>query len=113
MHIGDPRLCNQCNYDLSGLGEQGHCPECGQAYNLRSGQGLRSRADDMQRWSRMFDRIRTITLLAIGGSIFFAGLLIQLMFKPATYRTIAVASLFAIIFVLFGVVSFLGEKAKH
>lgn len=37
------RTCGRCGYDLVGIAAAGRCPECGQAYDLASGQGTDAR----------------------------------------------------------------------
>jgi hypothetical protein len=38
--LRDP-VCDECGYSLRGLGLDGRCPECGNAFNLGTGAGAR------------------------------------------------------------------------
>ena len=38
-----PPTCGQCGYELSGIAARGLCPECGQAYDVDTGQGTSAR----------------------------------------------------------------------
>jgi len=48
------RLCPRCGYDLSGLGDEGACPECGRGFLAASlaeqwaGAGLATRGEQLQ-----------------------------------------------------------------
>jgi hypothetical protein len=66
VHLSLPS-CQQCGYDLSGLGRRGRCPECGQAFDRVTGAGLveppSRRTERYDRGDRLMRRLRTLGLL--------------------------------------------------
>lgn len=61
--------CHECDYDLTGLGEQGACPECGCRYDLASpyrGQ-YRVEARRSELWKVILLGSITFGVLACGG----------------------------------------------
>ncbi len=40
MDLDEPVNCAACGYDLTGVGWEGHCPECGRFYDKASGRGV-------------------------------------------------------------------------
>src|SRR5437764_1383592 len=66
------RICRKCKYDLMGVAPIGKCPECGNAYNQYTREGLRSFTDEYNRHARIAARIRTIGLAVMAVAIFAA-----------------------------------------
>ncbi len=61
--------CATCRYDLSGLGVQGKCPECGTYFNRRSGENIHGGASYSRRQSEMDRKLtwaKAITLTVLG-----------------------------------------------
>lgn len=86
LHAADPeRNCSKCNYDLLGLADQGRCPECGQRYNVLTGQGLRGTAgalsEAQQRADRILARVRTISLAAAATGLFLLCVVIETIYQ--------------------------------
>ena len=102
--------CDDCGYDLTGLADQGNCPECGAYFNLRAGTGLRSgQAARMQRTDRLLARARTIgLLLAAAATIGCGGLAILIAQNPN--QPLTIAGIVAGMLLLAAVTSFLYEK---
>ncbi|MEM8783378.1 MAG: hypothetical protein AAGE65_11060 [Planctomycetota bacterium] len=70
--------CVQCGYDLLGSSPQGRCPECGQAFDRRTGKGVVSgtavaqqRGDLVLTWAKV-GVISAIGLACLGGGIYGA-----------------------------------------
>jgi len=61
MSNDDP-ICSNCGYELLGLPRQGRCPECGQYYNMLSGEGTKGTEAAEEKLSFIFRRIRTVVL---------------------------------------------------
>ena len=61
------KSCGHCGYELTGLSEEGQCPECGAYYDVWSGRGL---ANDKMAGHRRGDQvvkvIQTLGLLFLG-----------------------------------------------
>ena len=54
--------CTRCTYDLTGLAPVGQCPECGNPYDVDTGQGAASQAEFAS--ERRRTRYRTFGLAA-------------------------------------------------
>lgn len=55
--------CSQCGYDLRGLPRSGRCPECGQLYSTRTGEGIAPYESIGETTSRYYRRAGTVLLL--------------------------------------------------
>ncbi len=104
------RPCSECGYDLSGLGVRGKCPECGQVFNLLSGEGIggtgRGKAD---RSLDLAARLRTITFGVATASVLVCGGAGS-YFATNPYRPIAIAGVFAGLLAMATVTSYLYEN---
>lgn len=105
--------CAACGYDLSGLGEQGRCPECGEAFNQTSGEGLRGGprdfAERQRRSERLARRLRTLALAGLAVVVLGCGGLGTLIADDWRYP-MGTALLVAAVAVLAAVTSFFSEK---
>ena len=104
----DPPICGKCGYDLSGLGRQGRCPECGTVFNLATGKGVRSASDAMRRGDRLVRRLRTIACALFGVAMLACAGCLQWV-RP-TGRSIWIGGVFAGMAFLAAVVSYIYEK---
>ena len=95
--MDDPRHthCGACGYELLGLATHGRCPECGQYYDVYTGEGFRSRVSERERRGhQLIARLRTICV-AIGTLLVIAcgGLAGALSQNPK--RALSVAAVLA------------------
>lgn len=108
MAIGTPRHCGKCGYELSGLGRQGTCPECGSRFDLSTGVGIKSALDTQERFDRKLRRIRTYLLIAAAVMVMIcAGVLEG---YQQTGRAFWVGLLFCGIFLFAALASYVFEK---
>lgn len=101
--------CHQCDYELTGLGLRGRCPECGQYFNFATGEGVRQPPTVQEHQSRLFGRIRTIGLGVLAVAAVLAGTLGG-RFTMHPDRAIAMGIFFGAILALACVVSYVYEK---
>ncbi|MFW6060164.1 MAG: hypothetical protein ACODAQ_08275 [Phycisphaeraceae bacterium] len=103
--------CTACGYDLSGLGWQGECPECGQHFDRTTGQGVRSArlTDRYERGDRLARRLRTILLAALAATLLACGGASALFTDQWMYPFGTLAVIAAVV-ALGAVTSFLYEK---
>lgn len=77
------RECVKCGYDLLGLPDTGKCPECGQKFNVLTGEGLRGTAgatsEAQKRADHILGRIRTISLAVVAVGLFGMCLSIEIL----------------------------------
>ena len=105
------RPCSACGYDLSGLPPRGRCPECGQAFNMLTGEGV---ADARARGkaARSLDfaaRLRTLTFAFFAVATLAAGG-VGALFAANPYRPLALAAVVGAVFVMAAVTSYLYEN---
>jgi len=99
--------CGKCGYELSGLAQRGHCPECGRAYDLYTGEGTSAR-----RIPAMARHAKSVALCAVGGVVLMCSGIgsIWASHKAALLLTgLAVAGVAG----LFAGVAYLQERAEH
>lgn len=58
----DLSYCGKCGYDLTGLPDQGACPECGQRYDAATREGLATAASGNPRTNWVMRHLRTLCL---------------------------------------------------
>lgn len=108
------RRCSNCDYDLSGLAARGKCPECGQFFNVLSGEGLGGKGGNRGRASRSLSfaaRLRTITLALFTVAVLGCGGIAS-MWASNPFRPVAIACLIAGIGAMAAVASYLSEKEE-
>lgn len=99
--------CAKCGYNLAGLPYASVCPECGNAFNKRAGQGVRYPETDIDRSDRIVKRIKLavivvitlVTLTCCGGM----GFALQ---KPLLYF---LGALIALILMMWAVSDYISE----
>jgi hypothetical protein len=103
--------CSKCGYDLLGLPERGGCPECGNPYNLSTGQGMVRPVTPEERGAKLLGRLRTITLLGMAGFVILcSGLLSRIAVSPR--KPLAAGALVAGLLIVLGVLSIFVERQK-
>ncbi len=105
--------CGKCNYDLAGLTVAGQCPECGQYFNRRSGEGLKTDGAYSSRQARadaLLARLRTIAL-AVLTVICISGAVASELAVGNT-RWMAICLLIGSIMLLATITSFVYEKPE-
>ena len=110
MDSGRDRSCDRCGYDLVGLARQGRCPECGQYFDVYSGEGLYSGVSARhRRGHRLMARLRTVLIALATVMVMVCGGLMSFVARnPA--RAIGIASVIAAVGVLAAITSFVCEK---
>ena len=61
----DTPLCGKCGYDLTGLAQEGRCPECGNPFDRRRGLGITLQPTPEEQGARLMKLLRTIALAAM------------------------------------------------
>ncbi len=109
MPSHEDRICVNCGYDLHGLAHRGRCPECGQAYDIFSGEGLSADDTPGRRQPRWVMHLRTI-ILAVFALVMLAcgGLFSMVSQKPM--RPVILGGIVAGVFALAALVSFVYER---
>lgn len=103
--------CGKCGYDLTGLRALGECPECGEAYDTRTGQGLRRGAHSPHATDWKLHRLRTVALAAAAvGVLALGGLAALVIDRPMTAVWLSVS--IACVVVLAAVTSYLYEHPR-
>lgn len=114
MTLGVGKLCGQCEYDLTGLPPRGACPECGQYYNMRTGQGISTTAGEQQRRAdRIMARVRTILLLVAIVVVMGCGGLLSWLVHLAQGKwltPIVMAGMISVILLMAAMLSYLNER---
>lgn len=108
----DGARCGSCGYDLSGLGIEGRCPECGQTFDRISGEGLKpdarsgrsfgeGAAERHRRGDRLVRQLGALFMGALALATLACGGVIALAVEDWRYP-VATAALVAGIFALAG-----------
>lgn len=107
------RTCIKCGYDLGGLrGTQGTCPECGQYWNLTTGEGLADRASTRrQHAERRAARGRTVLLAVLAVCVLMCGGLGS-MIAQHPLRPVVMGAIFAGLIALAAVTSYFYEDGE-
>jgi len=105
--------CSKCGYDLTGLTVVGRCPECGQRYHTRTGEGVFRSGDVRQRTERRMRHLRTIllgaaTLMVMVLTGIAAGLANSLAKNPGP--VLIIGGLVGLILIMGTLISYLGER---
>ena len=103
--------CDQCGYDLSGLGVRGRCPECGHRFNTIS-QAVRDKPTHPLRRPGMFAGqgltvvlgAAVLVVLAIGGLLALR--------TPDPAWPMVTASVMALVLAMMAVWSYLASKSR-
>lgn len=103
MHPPTEPTCPSCQYDLTGLAQEGRCPECGVSYDT-SAMGPGSK---QERFERRMARVRTVLLGSAAVLIWICGGLMQL---AGAKQAIATSLCISLIFIMAAAVSFVSEK---
>ena len=108
MDLNDLSYCGQCGYELTGLADEGQCPECGNRFNKRSGSGLRGDPNPSRRSHAFLRYLRTITIACIALCIMFCTGLTYLL-KP-TEKVIYSGAIMTLVALLGVVTSFVYDR---
>ena len=68
----NPRYCEKCHYDLTGLKDIGRCPECGHLFNKKTGQGVTLSSDEQGKWQLVVKHFFSLSLLGVAVMLFIA-----------------------------------------
>ena len=68
MVLHETFFCGECGYDLTGLHAVGHCPECGNRYNLGSRKGVKQPPSPLDRGDQVVRHIR-VFLFGAGAAV--------------------------------------------
>ncbi|MEM8739675.1 MAG: hypothetical protein AAGG38_14525 [Planctomycetota bacterium] len=105
--------CSACGYDLMGLGREGVCPECGNAFDTLTKVGIRvdsARIEAHRRGDRLLYLMKFWSLVAAAGVSVLLGMwAAQGAVNPAGPRT--VGALFAGVFGFAAFVTFYSERS--
>jgi len=87
--------CAGCGYDLTGIGQTGHCPECGAFFDLERGKGIEKPVPVEDRLKRRLvaAAFTSVLVLVLGCS----GLVSWALERP---RPLAIGGLLALVVVL-------------
>lgn len=103
----DTDVCGNCGYELVGIARVGRCPECGQPYNLVSGQGTTAR-----RVPWLLRHIRTAALVAFTLLILVCSGLLSLVADNAL-GLVLTGFLIAGVVLMGAVLSYMSEKQEQ
>ena len=78
MNLDETMACAACGYDLTGVGGEGRCPECGGFYDKHSGRGIGTGAgfgDACARGDRVVAQVKVAVYGVLGvGCLAWGGL---------------------------------------
>jgi len=101
-------FCDHCGYDLGGHGPAGECPECGERFDKKLGQGVRrsNRASpafgEAPRWVPLaFFAIAIVLALACGGVF---------SFLTDRLRPLAIMSVIAVVLLLAAIATVMRDR---
>jgi len=103
----DTDVCGKCGYELVGIARVGRCPECGQPYDLDSGQGT---TDRQQPW--LLRHIRTVALGVLAVLILGCSGLISLAARNAM-GLVLTGLLVAGVVLMGALLSYMSEKQEQ
>jgi len=110
--------CKQCGYDLNGLPAQGQCPECGQRYDILTGEGL-SRGELNRSMARHWTIVNffkvylplTVGLIILG--LGFAGMIYSSNQSGQTsWGPLIISGMIAIIFLISALINWIDARRE-
>ena len=118
---GDDAICEDCGYDLSGLGMRGHCPECGRYFDTLTGEGLSTASgsgpseqasERYRRGERLVRRLGMWFMILMALGVLSCGGIFALFVDDWRYP-MATAGIVALIFGLSGLSWYLGDDSDR
>lgn len=107
----DSPQCAKCGYDLTGLPERGGCPECGQPFNQRTGDGVKQELSPQQKSAKFMRRLRTIALALMAMGVMGCGGLLSLI-AVHPRKPLVTGALLMLILLVCTVISYVTEKLE-
>ncbi len=65
--------CKHCRYDLTGLQDEGKCPECGHYFSVTTRRNVIGAPTPQDKVDRVLARVRTIAVASLGAMILVCG----------------------------------------
>jgi len=107
MAVSRSMKCSKCGYELLGLSNRGHCPECGASFDKDMRKGVTD-GSDMNRGDRILRRVRTIAVAVLALFVIGCGGCFQWLVPHS--RSLAIGLVVGAVFVLGAVVSYVYEN---
>ena len=105
------KLCDRCGYELTGLTEEGRCPECGGYYDVWKGEGIGGGlVDRNRRGDQVVEVIKALGLV-------FAAIVILAIGAVYTWKTgglgpVILTGVVSVIFLITAVVTGLSLRRR-
>ena len=103
--------CDRCGYELTGLSEEGRCPECGGYYDYWKGEGIAGGPmDGHRRGDRVVQAMKALGLVVVAMLILGVGAVYT--WKTGGLGPIILCGVVSVIFLISAVVSGLSLRRR-